>query len=81
MLHLFYQKYSKHSNIVKYYYLFEYIWSVYFNIVENVICSCDGKAEFSFITPVFSVTWSFRNHSHMLIWCSIFIYLLLIPIL
>ncbi len=25
---------------------------------------------FSIITPVFSVTWSFRNHSNMLIWCS-----------
>jgi len=23
---------------------------------------------FSIITPVFSVTWSFRNHSNMLIW-------------
>ncbi len=32
----------------------------------------DGKAEFSaVITPVFSVTWSFRNHSNMLIWCSL----------
>jgi len=25
---------------------------------------------FSIITPVFSVTWSFRNHSNMRIWCS-----------
>ncbi len=25
---------------------------------------------FSIITPVFSVTWSFRNHLNMLIWCS-----------
>ncbi len=24
---------------------------------------------FSIITPVFSVTWSFRNHSDTLIWC------------
>ncbi len=32
----------------------------YFNIFENVIYSCDGKAEFSeVITPIFSVTWSF----------------------
>jgi len=30
----------------------------------------DGKAEFSVITPVFSVTCLFRNHSAMLIWCS-----------
>jgi len=25
----------------------------------------------SAITPVFSVTCSFRNHSNMLIWCSV----------
>ncbi len=25
---------------------------------------------FRIIIPVFSVTWSFRNHSDMLIWCS-----------
>ncbi len=32
---------------------------------------CDGKAELSeTITQVFSVTWSFRNHHNMLIWCS-----------
>ncbi len=43
----------------------------YFNIFLNVIYSCDGKAEFSaVITPVFSVTWSFRYHSNMLI-CNI----------
>ncbi len=29
---------------------------------------------FSIITPGFSVTWSFRNHSNMPIWCSINIY-------
>ncbi len=49
---------KKHSSIVKYYYNF-------------CIHSCDGKAEFSAtITPVFSVTWLFWNHSNMLIWCS-----------
>ncbi len=38
----------------------------------NIIYSCDGKAEFSAaITPVFSVTWSFRKHSNILICCSI----------
>jgi len=26
------------------------------------------------ISPVFSVTWSSRNHSNMLIWCSIVSY-------
>ncbi len=33
-----------------------------FNIFQNVIYSCHGKAELSAaITPVFSVKWSFRN--------------------
>ncbi len=31
------------------------------------MCSCDGKAV---LIPVFSVIWSFRNHSNMLIWCT-----------
>ncbi len=32
---------------------------------------CECKAECSVvITTVFIVTWSFRNHSNMLIWCS-----------
>ncbi len=36
---------------------------LYFNIFENVIYSYDDKGEFSaVVTPVFSVTWSFRNH-------------------
>ncbi len=42
-----------------------------FNIILNVICSCDGTAEFSAATSrFFSVTWSFRNHSNLLIWWS-----------
>jgi len=32
------------------------------------------KVEFIIITPVFSVTWSFRNHSNMRIWWSTNIY-------
>ncbi len=49
------------------------IKTIYLNIFQNVIYSCDAKLfqkisknfkEFS----VFSVTWSFRNHSNMLIW-------------
>ncbi len=32
----------------------------YLNIFQNVLYSCDGKAEFS--ASVFSVTWSFWNH-------------------
>ncbi len=47
----------------------------YFNIFENIIYSCVGKAEFSAaITSAFSVTWSFRNPSNMLICCSRNIY-------
>ncbi len=43
-----------------------------FNINTN---SFDGKAELSaIITAVFSATWSFRNHSNMLIWGSRNIY-------
>ncbi len=39
-----------------------------FYMLESVIYSCDGKSEFTAaITPVFSVTWSFRKHSHMLL--------------
>ncbi len=74
-LHLFDKKYSKNSNIVKYYYN---LIVQYFHI-EN---SCDQSWIFSIITPVFSVTWSFRNHSNMLIYyqcwkqlcCFLFLY-------
>ncbi len=31
---------------------------------------CELNNIFS-ITPVFSVTWSFRNNSHLLIWCKV----------
>ncbi len=35
--------------------------------VKNVIHCGDGKAEFlAAITPIFSVTWTFRNHSNMM---------------
>ncbi len=50
----------------------------YVNIFLNAIYSCDGKAEFlASITPVFSVTWSFRNISSYYqcikpLWCLIF---------
>ncbi len=51
-------------NIVKYVDNLKELFSI-------VIYSCDGKAEFSVvITPVFSVTWSFRNYSNMWNWCS-----------
>ncbi len=64
-LHLFDPKYYKNSNIITIYnncFLFEY------NSKCNLFLWC--KAEFSeAIAPVFSVTWSFRNHSNMLICC------------
>ncbi len=40
------------------------------NTIKSVIYFCDQSWIFSIITPVFSVTWSFRNHSNMLICCS-----------
>jgi len=43
----------------------------YVNIFQNVIYPCDQSW---IITPVFSVTWPFRNHSNMMIWCSRNIY-------
>ncbi len=41
-----------------------------FRYVYTVECNVFVWCIFSIITPVFSVTWSFRNHSDMLIWCS-----------
>jgi len=38
----------------------------YYNIFENVIYSCDGKAEFS----ASLLQSSGSHHSNMLIWCS-----------
>jgi len=35
---------------------------------------------FSIITPVFSVTWPFKNHFIMLIWCSRNIFFIIINI-
>ncbi len=55
------------SNIMKYHYNLKQLFSIL--IYFKAIYDCDGKGEFSaVITPVFSVTWSFRNHSNMLIW-------------
>ncbi len=45
------------------------LWNIsFYNLFENVIYSCDGKAEA--ITPIFNATWSFRTHSNMVICCS-----------
>ncbi len=64
-LRLFDQKYIKNSNIVKNYYNC---------FLAYDILNCNSflwyKAEFlAAITPVFSVTWSFGNHSNMANWC------------
>ncbi len=54
--------------------------TVFYVNMLNYIYFCDQSWIFIIITPVFSVTWSFRNHSNMLIlssviinfyWCSI----------
>jgi len=34
----------------------------YLSLFSNVMYSCDRSWIYSIITPVFSVTWSFRNH-------------------
>ncbi len=69
MLHLFDQKYSKTSHIEKY----------YCKKMFYVIYSCDGNTKFSAaITPVLSVTWSFRNHCNMLSSYSILIFHIII---
>ncbi len=39
--------------------------------LKNLIYSSDAKLIFSIITPVFSVTWFFRNHSNMMIYCCL----------
>jgi len=63
------KKYSKNGIIVKYYTTSNNFFLFYFFL--NVISSHDDKAEFSAaITAVFRVTWSFRNHYNILIWCS-----------
>ncbi len=58
-------KYSKNSNIVKYYsnlkYLYYILIYLYYVIKPNFQAA---------ITAVFSVKWSFRNYYNMLIWCQ-----------
>ncbi len=60
-LHLFDQKYRKKL----------ILWNIitfYKDIFRNVIYFCDQSWIFSIITPVFSVTWSFRNiFSHLIL--------------
>ncbi len=59
---------QKNSNIVKYYY--NLIPVFYLNIFFKCIIPVMKSWIFSIIIPVFSVTWSFRNHFNMLICCS-----------
>jgi len=70
-LHLFDQKYSKNSNIVKYYYHLKELFSIckYFSKCNLFLWSNLNFQHHS----VFSVTWSFRNHSNMMIWCFCYI--------
>ncbi len=53
------QKYSKNKNILKYYYNLKWLFSILIHFKMSVI-SLMGKLK-SIITPVFTVTWSFRN--------------------
>ncbi len=62
---------TMNSNIIKYSKINSFNKNKYCFLVKtfsNVVCSCDGRAEFS--AAVLSVTWSLRNHSDMLIWYS-----------
>ncbi len=46
-----------------------FFYQKYSKISNSVICSFDGKVEFSAaITPVLNVTRSFRNHSNTVCW-------------
>ncbi len=70
-LHLFDQKYSKNSNIVKYFYNSRDLKPIS-SFVLLYILKCHlflwgQNWIFSIIITVFCVTWSFRNHSNMLI--------------
>ncbi len=67
-LHLFKWKCSKGSNILKCYYNSKYLFSIW--IFKTLSYSCDAKLNFQH-DYLFSVTWSFRNHSNMLLWCWI----------
>ncbi len=74
-LHLFKWKCSKGSNILKCYYNSKYLFSIW--IFKTLSYSCDAKLNFQH-DYLFSVTWSFRNHSNMLLWCWINIFFLLL---
>ncbi len=67
-LHLFVQYKTKYNSEI----ILQFKITVsYINIYYNVIYSCDGKAEISAaITPVLSITWSFRIQFNMMIWCN-----------
>ncbi len=67
-LHLFDHEYSINSNIVKYYYNSKELFSILIYLKCNLLLWL--KLNFSIITAVFSATWSFRNQSNILIWCS-----------
>jgi len=45
-------------------------FKIYVSIWLDFKIYCWQSWFFSIITPVFSVTWSFRNHSNMMICCS-----------
>ncbi len=61
---------TMHPIVIYYYNL-----NLYFQYILKCNLFLYGKAEFSAaITPLFSVTWSFRNNSNMLILCSRNIY-------
>ncbi len=66
-LYLFDQKYSRNSDIVKHYYNLKCLFSILIYFETKRI---EKSWLFSIITLVFRFTWSFRNYSNMLIWCT-----------
>ncbi len=64
---LFDQEYSKTFYIVKYYHLKWLFCCVLIRVKVSFIPVINQIWIFSIIAPVFSVTWSFRNHSDLLL--------------
>jgi len=71
---LFDHKYNSiHTNTVKHKYSKTVIYCELFLQLKNILIYLKmwwQSCIFSIITPVVTITWSFRNQSKILIWCS-----------
>jgi len=71
--------YSRSSNIGKYFLQFKItLYNIWYILTGDLWLWWQSWI-FSTITPVFSVTWSFRNHSNILTWWILLIFWLSIP--